>query len=67
MDNDHHDHMEMYVYAIGDRISYKEKAGKVSRINIFGMRACCAIEVEWDDGSMKTILQTTQLKDVKKI
>ena len=62
--NDHHDH-EMFHK--GDRISYMGKEGVVSRTNILGFRPCCALEVQWDDGSLKTILKMGELKHVSKL
>lgn len=59
-----HDHVE---YAVGDRISYKNKTGTVSRTKILGMKPCCAVQVDWDDNSIKTILQTNELKEVVKL
>lgn len=65
MDHDeHHDHP---TFSIGERISYLNKQGKVSRINIMGFKACCCIEIEWDDGSMKKVLQMHQLNDIVKL
>lgn len=66
MDNTHGD-MHHTMYHKNDRISYKGKEGVVSRINILGFRPCCAIEVQWDDGSMKTILKMKELDDVVKL
>lgn len=63
-----HSHDMKHVFAVGDKITYKNEPGTVSRINILGMRPCCAIEVTWDDETkMKKILQMKQLNDVMKI
>ena len=60
--------MNMQMFAVGDRISYQNKEGTVSRINILGMRPCCAIQVVWDDTTkISQILQMAQLNDVVKL
>ena len=61
---EHHDHEE---YHKGDRVSYMGKAGVVSRTSILGFRPCCALEVQWDDGSLKTILKMGELKHLSKL
>lgn len=65
--------MNMTQYAVNDRVKYtnsktsESKEGVVTRIRIFGMKPCCAIEVEWDDNSLKTILQMQELENVVKL
>ena len=59
----------MTMYAKGDRISYKDDLlGTVMRINILGLRPCCAIQGKWDDTTkMQSVLQMQQLQDVVKL
>lgn len=58
----------MTMYAVGDRVRYHNNDGTVRRINILGLRPCCAIQVEWDDTSkITTILQMNELKQVTKL
>ena len=60
--------MDMKTFEVGERISYMGKTGTVSRINVLGLRPCCAIQIDWDDSvSMKRILQMKELKHVSKI
>lgn len=58
---------EHEAYHKGDRVSYHGKEGVVTRTAILGFRPCCAIEVQWDDGSMKTILKMGELNHVSKL
>lgn len=64
------------VYAIGDRVRYtnptsgKVADGSVIRVNILGMPAGAALEVEWDDfvtWPIHTILQPQQMQNVVKL
>jgi hypothetical protein len=61
------ENMHHTIFKKDDRVSYKGKEGVVSRINILGFRPCCAIEVQWTDGSMKTILKMKELEQVVKL
>ena len=62
--NDH----GMTMYAVGDRVRYMNEDGTVQRINILGMRPCCAIQVNWDNTrKLPSILQMEQLKDTTKL
>lgn len=64
MDHDHHHE----TYVVGDRIRYMNTDGTVKRINILGMRPCCAIQVNWDDNTkLPSILQMNELKHVTKL
>ena len=69
-DHEHHEHVQ---YVVNDRVKYtnpktsESKEGVVTRIRIFGMKPCCAIEVEWDDSSIKKILRTQELENVVKL
>ena len=63
-------------YAIGDRVRYTNPTtsrvaeGTVTRVNILGMTAGSAIEVEWDDSvtwPIHTILQSQQLQHTVKL
>lgn len=66
MDGMHHDGMTMY--AVGERIRYMNAEGTVKRINILGLRPCCAIQVNWDDNTkIPSILQMDQLTHVTKL
>lgn len=58
----------MKTFKVGEKISYNGKIGTVSRINILGLRSCCAIQIDWDEAnSLKRILQMNELKDVVKL
>ena len=68
MNNMNNNMMNMPMFAVGDRISYHNNEGTVSRINILGMRPCCAIQIIWDDTTkISQILQMNQLNDVVKL
>lgn len=58
----------MPMYAVGDRVRYMNEEGTVKRINVLGMRPCCAIQVNWDNTTkIPTILQMEQLKHTTKL
>ena len=59
---------DMPTYAVGDRVRYMNEEGTVKRINVLGMRPCCAIQVNWDNTTkIPTILQMEQLKHTTKL
>ena len=58
----------MPMYAVGDRVRYMNEEGTVKRINVLGMRPCCAIQVNWDNTTkIPSILQMEHLKHTTKI
>ena len=55
-------------FVVGDKISYNNKEGTVSRVRILGMKPNTAIQVIWNDATkISQILQGVQLNDVKKL
>ena len=58
----HHEQFEL-----GDKLSYKDRTGTVTRINILGLTPCCAVQVDWDDTGKKQILQSKELKECTKL
>ena len=65
MNNMNNNMMNMPMFAVGDRISFNNIEGTVSRIRILGMKAGTAIQVIWDDSTkISQILQGAQLNDV---
>jgi len=55
-------------FVVGDRISYNNNEGTVSRVRILGMKPNTAIQVIWDDTTkISQILQGAQLNDVVKV
>ena len=61
---EHHHHEQ---FSKGDRISYKDRTGTVSRINILGLTPCCAVQITWDNSELKSILHSKELKEVEKL
>ena len=55
-------------FAVGDRISYNNNEGTVSRIRVLGLQHGTAIQVVWDDSAkISQILQGAQLNNVVKL
>ena len=65
---EHHDEChDKKHFNVGDKIKYHDKIGTVTRTSILGMKPCCAIQVDWDDGSMKSILHMKEIKHCVKV
>jgi hypothetical protein len=60
--------MEMNnMFMVGDRISYKDELGTVTRTSILGFKPCCAIQIKWDKETIETnILKMRELNDCVK-
>jgi len=55
-------------FAVGDKISYNNQEGTISRVIILGMKPNTAIQVIWDDTTkISQILQGAQLNNVVKL
>ena len=55
-------------FAVGDKISYNNQEGTISRVRILGMKPNTAIQVIWDDTTkISQILQGAQLNNVVKL